>query len=156
MNHKPPPPTGFVPPESKINDTSKTVPRLIDTSKTLRKVDFGKLGAKDMEDPPIWIDPPDCPRCGYTLKPLKNSHYGTWQCDKHPNDKSVWFDYELIMMLRARVPKKQTNPYLVVGDHPIAPRPDKRFPDELIARAYAEDLRKQGYDNVAVFKMEGE
>lgn len=102
---------------------------------------------------PIWVDPPDCPRCGHPLKPLE-SVYGQWQCPNHFGEKSVWFDYELIMILRARTPKIQTFPYLVVGDHPTLARPDKRFPDVMKAAAFAEELRQTGYENVAVFKKE--
>lgn len=104
-------------------------------------------------EPVVWVDPPDCPRCGLPLTPI-DSVYGQWQCPRHSeNTRCVWFDYELIMILRQKTPKVQTFPYFVTGDHPVLARPDKRFPDQLIAAAYAEDLKKLGYENVHLFRM---
>ena len=52
---------------------------------------------------PVWVQPPDCPRCGQPLKPIKHTH-GQWTCGNHADDgKCLWFDWELTMILRARL-----------------------------------------------------
>lgn len=51
----------------------------------------------------IWIDAPDCPRCGKPLKPVFEDKHGTWVCDGHETgEKSIWFDWELTQILRSR------------------------------------------------------
>ena len=114
---------------------------------------FAALSEEAMAETPIWVDPPDCPRCGNPLEKI-SSVYGQWQCPRHAeNTRCVWFDYELIIDLRRRTPKIQIFPYFVTGDHPVLARPDKRFPDQLVAAAYAEDLKKLGYENVHLFRI---
>jgi hypothetical protein len=58
---------------------------------------------------PVWVQPPDCPRCGHPLKAITHSH-GQWTCGNHEDDgKCLWFDWELTMILRARLEKANNN-----------------------------------------------
>lgn len=55
--------------------------------------------------PPVWETPPDCPKCG---KPLSEAPEvwrprGEWMCHEDHDGKSIWFNYELTMILRARL-----------------------------------------------------
>lgn len=53
--------------------------------------------------PPIWVDPPDCPRCGKPLTAIEHTH-GQWICSTHEDDgKCLWYDYELVMILRSKL-----------------------------------------------------
>jgi len=54
----------------------------------------------------VWIEPPDCPRCGRPLEAIKHD-YGEWTCHNHKGDgKCLWYNWELTTILRARLRRK--------------------------------------------------
>ena len=60
------------------------------------------------QPPPVWVNPPDCPRCGRPMEAIKHSH-GEWICRHHEEDgKCLWYNYELIMILRSRLSSGNT------------------------------------------------
>lgn len=57
---------------------------------------------------PVWANPPECPKCGKLLK--QHPELGEeWRClnPEHNGEKSVWLDYELTMILQARLTSMQ-------------------------------------------------
>lgn len=62
---------------------------------------------------PIWVVPPICPRreCSRTLNEAMGpwKERGDWMCHGDHDGKRIWFDYELVMILRARLEAAEEN-----------------------------------------------
>jgi len=59
----------------------------------------------DKADRPVWLNPPECPAgCGRRLNPAMGpwKDRGDWMCHGDHDGKRIWFDYELVEVLRAR------------------------------------------------------
>lgn len=56
--------------------------------------------------PPVWYTPPTCPlpACGCALVPAEGAwkDRGDWKCNEPHTGKCVWFDGELVAILRTR------------------------------------------------------
>lgn len=66
----------------------------------------------------VWVQPPNCPRCGKQLEPVSRERHGEWAdhgewaCLCHKNDgKCLWWDWELTMILRCRLEQAEAGMY---------------------------------------------